>query len=306
MSSLAGVALLIGGVVLVVAGAEVFFKGLLDTAARLGVAPFVLAVVVSGFELENLAAGIAANVKGLPNAAAGTFLGGTTFLALGVTGLAALLAPIGAHLPLAAIAWTAASPLPLLALGIDGEISRIDGGVLLVWFVVAVIGLARSGRSLESAEELEKRRRFSALRLVAGLAILSAGGELLGEGIRRVVSRFGIAESLLGNTVIAASVEAEEVGRVAGSARHGRGDVAIGNVVGTIVHFAAFNAGVIALVRPIQLDGPSQALHLPVAVAATLLLALLLLVRRELGRWDGLALLLLYAGYVAAAIAVAL
>jgi hypothetical protein len=74
-------ALLVGGIVLVVAGAELFFEGLLTTAARLGVSAFALTALVSGFELENIAAGIAANVKGLENAAAGTFLGGTTFLA---------------------------------------------------------------------------------------------------------------------------------------------------------------------------------------------------------------------------------
>lgn len=66
---------------------------------------------LSGFELENLAA---ANTKGLPVPAAGTFLGGTAFLALGVAGLAALIAPIRTGLPTPALAWTALSPLPLL------------------------------------------------------------------------------------------------------------------------------------------------------------------------------------------------
>ena len=94
MSSAYGPLLLVAGLVLVVAGAEAFFEGLLATASRLRISAFVLTVVVSGFELENLAAGIAANLKGLPNAAAGTFLGGTTFLALCVAGLSALAAPI--------------------------------------------------------------------------------------------------------------------------------------------------------------------------------------------------------------------
>jgi hypothetical protein len=94
VSSLAALALLIAGVALVVAGADVFFRGLLALAARLRLPAFVVTVVLSGFELENLAAGIAANAKGLPGAAAGTFLGGTTFLAAGVAGLGALIAPM--------------------------------------------------------------------------------------------------------------------------------------------------------------------------------------------------------------------
>lgn len=78
---------------LVVAGAELFFDSVLAPAQRLRVSPFVVTVVLSGFELENLAAGIAANLKDLPGAAPGTFLGGTTFLALGVAGVAGLIAP---------------------------------------------------------------------------------------------------------------------------------------------------------------------------------------------------------------------
>lgn len=99
MSSAAALLLLALGLGLVVAGAEIFLDGLLASASRLGVSAFAVTVVLSGFELENLAAGIAANAKGLDGAAAGTFLGGTTFLAIGVAGLAALIAPIRSRLP---------------------------------------------------------------------------------------------------------------------------------------------------------------------------------------------------------------
>jgi cation:H+ antiporter len=304
VSSAVALALLVGGVVLVVAGAELFFEGLLAAAARLGVSAFALTALVSGFELENVAAGIAANVKGLENAAAGTFLGGTTFLALAVAGLGALVAPLRAQLPRAVLAWTAAAPVPLLLLALDGGVSRLDGGLLLGWFVLAMAGLWRAGRGLLGAPV--KRKRFILLRVLLGLALLTAAGEMLGEGLRRVVSRFGVSETLLGNTAIAASVEAEEVARVAVPAQRGRGDIALGNVVGTIVHFIAFNAGVIALVRPLDLDSASRWLHLPVAAASPVFLVILLAWRGSLGRAAGALLLGLYVAYVAAAVIVAL
>lgn len=68
---------------------------------------------------------------------------------------------------------------------------------------------------------------------------------------------------MLGNTVIAASVEVEEVARVALPAKRGRSDVALGNIIGTVAHFIAFNAGVIALVKPLELDNVTLHLHLP-------------------------------------------
>jgi cation:H+ antiporter len=304
VSSVVALALLVGGVVLVVAGAELFFEGLLAAAARLGVSAFALTALVSGFELENIAAGIAANVKGLENAAAGTFLGGTTFLALGVAGLGALVTPLRAQLSRAVLAWTAAAPVPLLLLALDGEVSRLDGGLLLGWFVLAMAGLWRAGRGLLGVPV--ERKRFILLRVLFGLALLTAAGEMLGEGLRRVVSRFGVSETLLGNTAIAASVEAEEVARVAVPARRGRGDIALGNIVGTIVHFVAFNAGVIALVHPLDLDSASRWLHLPVAVGSPVLLVCLLAWRGSLGRAAGALLLVVYVGYVIAAVIVAL
>src|SRR5947209_8800328 len=182
MSALASVLILAGGLVLVVAGAEVFFDGLLGTAARFGFAPFAFTLVVSGFEPENLAAGIAANLKGVGNAAAGTFLGGTTFLALAVAGLAAALAPIRAELPGGVLAWTVVSPLPLLGLGLDGRLSRLDGGLLVGWFLVAVTGTVRAGRSLPRGEP-PHRNRFAAARLLAGLGVLVGGGGLCGAGL---------------------------------------------------------------------------------------------------------------------------
>jgi hypothetical protein len=59
------------------------------------------------------------------------------------------------------------------------------------------------------------------------------------------VSHLGISQTLLGNTALAATVEAEELARVAVPARRGRPELALGNIAGTIVHFAALNAGLI-------------------------------------------------------------
>jgi cation:H+ antiporter len=303
MSEIPALLTLAGGIVLVVAGAELFFDGVLAVANRLQISAFMLTAVVSGFELENLAAGIAANARGLSGAAAGTFLGGTTFLALGVAGLAALAAPIRARLPLAALAWTVASPLPLVAFAADGRLSRLEGGLLVLWFGVALTGLARSGRSLLAGDDPERRPR-PLLRLIAGLGLLTVGGDLLGRGLRDVIARFDVSGTLLGNTVVAASVEGEEVARVVVPARRARGDVALANVLGTIVHFVGLNAGVIALVKPLPLDADSLHLHLPVAAASPAVACAILAARGGLGRAEGALLLVLYAAYLVAAVAV--
>jgi cation:H+ antiporter len=303
MSTAVGLIALAGGLVVVVWAADMCIDGLLGVGRAMGIAPFVLTVALSGFETENLAAGIAANAKGLPGAAAGTFLGGVTFLALGVAGLGGVIAPMRAELPPRFAIWTAVAPLPLLGCAIDGGLSRLEGALLVAWSIVALVGLARTGRGVLVQENGERTRR-PGVRLIVGLAVLTGGGWLLGEGLRATVRNLGLSQSLLGNTAVAASVEAEEVARVAVPTRRGRPELGLGNIGATIVHFAAFNAGVIALVKPLSLGHNTTHFYLPVAAASPAVLAVLLLVRKRLGRIEGAALIALYLAYVAVAVTI--
>jgi cation:H+ antiporter len=305
LSGAAGVIVLVIGLVVVVFAADVFVDGLLGIARTLGISAFVLSVALSGFETENLAAGIAANAKGLPGAAAGTFLGGVTFLSFGVAGLGGLIAPIRVELPTRFAVWTAIAPVPLLACAIDGRISRVEGGLLVIWSVVALIGLARSGRSLLADDhDDEEHVRRPGLRLLAGLALLTGGGWLIGQGLHTTVRRLGVPQTLLGNTALAATVEAEELARFAVPARRGRPEIGLGSIAGTVVHFAALNAGIIALVKPLTLGPQTTRFYLPVAAISPAIFAALLVIRKQLGRLEGALLTGLYVAYVAAAIAV--
>jgi cation:H+ antiporter len=276
-----GLAALIIGIVLVVVAADWFVDGLLGLGRHYRVAPFVLTVALSGMEAENLAAGIAANVRGLEGAAAGSFLGGIVFLSLGVAGVGALIYPMDAKLPRSFGTWTALAPVPLLVLGLDGHLTRFDGALLLIWFAVALIGLARSGAGLHVETPGGKKRFWSPL--IGGLAGLTAGGWALGVGLHSVVRNLGASQTFLGNTAVAATVEVEELGRVTVATRRGHPEIAIANLGGTIVHFASLNAAIIALVDPLRLSADTLHFYLPAAAAAPAVLVVSL--SEAEGRW---------------------
>jgi len=305
-SGLASVALLTAGIALIILGAEAFFDGLKSAARRIGVSTFFLTLLISGLELENIAAGLAANFAGFPGAAAGTFLGGTTFITLGVAGLGAILVPIRVSLPRQFLFTTAFAGMPLALLASDQTLSRLDGGILIATFCVAMIILHRSTGAVSGddydADVGPQGRRHPWAWLLGGLAAMTAGGELLGNGLQAIVSRFGVSPTLLGNTAIAALTEAEEIGRVAVPARRGRPDMAVANIGGTAIHFLTLNAGILAAVLPLHLDDATMHLHLPVAVVAPALYCLVLVLRGGLGRREGLLLVVLYVAYLAAAV----
>src|SRR5215212_6654442 len=161
-SGLASVALLTAGIALIILGAEAFFDGLKSAARRIGVSTFFLTLLISGLELENIAAGLAANFAGFPGAAAGTFLGGATFITLGVAGLGAILVPFRVSLPRPFLLTTAFAGAPLALLGADGALSRIDGGMLIATFCVAMFTLHRSTGAVSEGDpddDDDSRRR---------------------------------------------------------------------------------------------------------------------------------------------------
>jgi cation:H+ antiporter len=304
-SGLMSVALLAAGITAIVLGAEAFFTGLLGMAQRIGVSTFFLTLLIAGLEVENIAAGLAANFAGFPGAAAGTFLGGTTFITLGVAGLGAVLVPFRVGLPREFLVMTAFAGTPLAILAADRTLSRVDGGILIATFFAAMFILHRSTGAVSEdehdADDLQGRP-YPGVWLLGGLAAMTVGGELLGNGLHGIVTRFGVSPTLLGNTAIAALTEVEEVGRVAIPARRGRPDMAVANIGGTAIHFLTLNAGILAIVLPLQLDDATMHLHLPVAVVAPALYCLILVLRGGLGRREGVLLVALYRAYIAAAV----
>jgi cation:H+ antiporter len=118
------------------------------------------------------------------------------------------------------------------------------------------------------------------------------------------VRQLGVPGTLLGNTALAATVEAEELARFAVPARRGRPEIGLANIGGTVVHFAGLNAGIIALVKPLALGHDTTRFYLPVAAASPAILAALLIARRQLGRIEGAALTGLYLGYLAVAVVI--
>ena len=295
--------LLAAGIAVIVMGAEAFFAGLLGVARRIGVSTFFLTLLISGLEVENIVAGLAANLAGFPGAAAGTFLGGTTFITLGVAGLGAILAPFRVVLPRVFLVSTAFAGAPLALLAADATLSRFDGAILIATFCLAMIILHRStGAVIGDEDDEPQERKYPWARLLGGLAAMTVGGELLGNGLHGIVSRFGVSSTLLGNTAIAALTEVEEIGRVAVPARRGRPDMAAANIGGTAIHFLTLNAGILAVVLPLRLDNATMHLHLPVAVVAPALYCLILVLRGGLGRHEGVLLAAFYAAYLVVAV----
>jgi cation:H+ antiporter len=301
---LLGVVFLVGGMALVLWGAERFTDGAIRTATLLALSPFYVGAVASGFEPENLFTGVAATLGGLPQVALGTVIGSAIFLLTAGLGLALLLVPMEVRLPRAGgLAMLACLAPFAAALWTGGRVSRLEGLLLVVVAVGLMAWLyAHSPVFLGAAEappSSASPSRAKALGLlVFGLAVLVIGAELVVEGAKMVLAAFRLSETFLGMTVVALGESLEETARMVAPARRGHPELAWGNVVGTVVVLLSLNLGVIALARPLTADPLVLRVHAPYLIVCTALVALALLWAAQLGRAMGALLVALYLLYL--------
>lgn len=151
---------LVGGVALIVWGAERFAEHLGRAAARLGVGAFALAVLLAGAEPEELATVVTASLRGAPGIAFGDVIGANIAMCLVALGVGAVVAPLPFSGRVFRYALTGL-PIAVVAAAIawDGVVRRVEGA-LLVALYIAYVGviwlLERAPPVLGETEEIHE------------------------------------------------------------------------------------------------------------------------------------------------------
>jgi len=136
---------------------------------------------------------------------------------------------------------------------------------------------------------------ITTITLIAGLALLILGAEVLVRGAARLASALGVSPLIVGLTVVAYGTSSAELAACVRSAVVGQGSLAMGIVVGSNIFNVLFVLGIAALIIPLTVTKRVIRLDVPIMIAVSALLYLLGL-DGTISRWDGL---LLFAGVVA-------
>ena len=291
-----------GGAWLLVEAVEGLVDRVRDWALAAGFSGVAVSALVLGLDVESTAAGVAATLDDLPGTALGTSVGASILLLTLGLGLAALLAPFTVRTPPAILAATALAAGLCAGLAFDGELSRIDGAILVAAFPPLVYVVFRSRRSGEEPPVSTRRPPGLVPRLLLALAGVVAGAELLVFGTERIVGELAIDETAFGLLVVAAAVCFEELVLELLPAHRGFPELSVGNALGTTVFLLTASTGIVALARPVEVPDAVVARHLPALLAASVL-ALALLARGRLGRVEGGLLVAAYVAYVTATLA---
>lgn len=283
-------------------GGELFVRAAVGIAAWLRVPAGVIGATVAAFATSTpeVSVAISSALAEKPEIALGDGLGSNVVNVALVLGLALLIGPIVAprestrrDIPFAVLV-----PLATIVLALDGRVSRIDGGVLLilftVWLVLTTIG-ARRERSAAVAVLAERSHIRSIIEMLVGLVFLIAAGRLIVYGARGVGEELGLGAFVIGATFVAVGTSTPELATTLIARVRGHSEIGLGTIIGSNIYNGGFVIAVAALIYPIEVNFSEVGAAIGFGLA---LVALLLNARGMLGRRLGFTFLALYVAYV--------
>ncbi|MGV3483267.1 MAG: calcium/sodium antiporter [Planctomycetaceae bacterium] len=108
---------------------------------------------------------------------------------------------------------------------------------------------------------------FVVLMVALGLALLTAGAELLVRSASAIATAVGISPLVVGLTVVAYGTSAPELVVSVQSALSGKPDLALGNVVGSNIFNVLFILGISALIIPLKVAQKLVWFDVPLMIA---------------------------------------
>lgn len=295
---------LILGVVCAAAGGEFFVRGSVGLAYWARISPGIVGATIAAFATSSPELSVAINsaLAGEPAISLGDALGSNVVNVAFV--LAAALVISGIQSPRDSIRrdFPVALLIPVVTgmLFLDGELSRLDGFLMLAMFLAwlgAAVMEARKQRSAAEKVPCGKKGWPAVLSCVAGLGFLAAAGKLIVTGARGLAVSFGIDEFIIGAVIVAVGTSVPELATVVVSKLRGHDEVGLGTILGSNIFNGVFIIAVAAIIHPITAPWREVAVTLAFGMAA---LFLSYPSRGGfIGRGRGVLLLVLYGFYLA-------
>ncbi|MEE9161456.1 MAG: calcium/sodium antiporter [Candidatus Neomarinimicrobiota bacterium] len=295
---------LILGIVMLYFGAEGLVRGGTRLALRLQVAPIVigLTVIAFGTSLPEFTVSLYAVIQDAEAIAVGNVVGSN------VANVSLILASSAVIFPVVAIYARVRIDLFIvigisivfIALGLDGQFSRLDGALMTTGLALYIWRLARSPTVAPEVPTDVPPGRLAPLLLmiVAGLVILVLGTHFFIEAAVTMARIFGLSELVIGVTIVAVGTSLPELATSLVAAFRKHSEIVLGNIMGSNVFNMIAVLGIIPLIEPIPV--PVQALYfqMPVMLGLTIILLPLLKYTGGIRRSTGIALLVVYVAFV--------
>ena len=304
--------LLLTGLALVVFGADYLVEGASAVARRFGLSEFVIGLTIVGMGTsapEMVVSCIGAS-EGNADIALGNVVGSNIFNTLLILGLTAVMLPIGitesnrkrdipVNIFITVLLILLGLEATLFGVGTNG-LSRWDGAIMIGFFILYFLLSFKQKAPQEGPTDEVKQRNIwlSVLFILGGLAALIFGGQLFVNSATSIAKALHVSDKFIAITVLAGGTSLPELATCVAAAVKKKGQLALGNIIGSNVFNILLILGGSALIHPLSFDSITY-----VDLTALLVSALALLTSSYVGkkncidRLDGALFLLLWAGY---------
>ncbi len=307
---IADVAFFFVGLVLLYYGAEFLVSAASSMAFSLGITPIVVGctVVAFGTSAPELVVSLAAVHAENDGVSIGNIIGSNIANLLLILGAASLIRPIEVSKEVVRREY----PIMLAALGLltifglDGQISRTDGIILLVAMAGYMIYQFRSaqkamaaGKSVDLMADLDENEESNTPKnimfLILGVFGLAIGAKLMVDSAVSVATLYGIPPLLIGISIVAIGTSLPELATSVIAAFKNESDISVGNVVGSNVFNTLLVLGIVATIASLNI-GNAVTVDIWIMLGTAAGIWVLMLIMPKITRVHGV---LFLGGYVA-------
>ena len=245
-------------------GGELFVRDRVGLGHWLRIAPGIVAATFAAFATSSpeLTVSINTTLTDRPQIALGDAQG-SNFLNLALI-LAGVLVISGTQCPRGSVKRDFATALlvPVIpgVLLLDGELSRVEGLLLLgAFFVWLVEGVIEARRQRSAVEQVlgEPRKGLIVWSCISGLLLLVAAGHFIVPGAMGIAVAYGIDAFIVGATIVAVGTSVPELATAVIAKLRGHEEIGLGTILGGNIFNGLFIVPVAAVIRPIVI-APSE------------------------------------------------
>lgn len=318
MELLVQIIILLIGLSLILFGANYLVDGASSIAKKFGLSEFVIGLTIVGIgtSAPEMVVSFLSSLQGKSDMAIGNIVGSNIFNTMLILGITALISPlvitrnnlrrdIPLNIAVTMLLIILGMNFTLFGIGKADQLSRIDGLIMLAifaWYLWK--SFTKDENKNDDVEDIGEGIKvhsglLSTIMVIGGLAGLIIGGRLFVNSATEIAHFFKVSDKFIAITVMAAGTSMPELVTCIVAALKGRGQLALGNILGSNISNILLILGGAALINPLSFGGMTTVdLGTVLACSIFIFLSAYFFRKNKLDRTEGIILLLMEAGYM--------
>ena len=304
--------LLIIGLIILIVGGDYLVRGSSSIALRLHLSPLVvgLTIVAFGTSAPELVISVQSALKGSPDITMGNVVGSNICNLALVLGLTAVINPVKVQANSIKVDWpmTMGSSILLFIMVGEGYLVAFEGIIMLAFLIIYLyLTIKKSRKENMALKEVEnddipdapsKQYWKDIVFILIGCVGLYYGSEWFVSSAKELALSLGVEERVVGLTIVALGTSLPELVTAAVASSKGQTDLALGNLMGSNIFNILSILGITSIIKNINVNEIILQKDIIWMLLITLMILPLMIMRREVGRVDGLILLIVYSVYI--------